>query len=89
MCEVDNILVNAGKIVNSISGFFNAVVNVLFRYYADDSSIMDDCLTAKNYGCVGQELGIFINDFLNVEVADYSYGSYASVTSSIGGSVAM
>jgi hypothetical protein len=74
--------------VNSLSGLFNAIVNVLFRYYTDDSSIMTDCLAAENYGCVGQEVGVFINAFLSVEVADYSFGTYSSVTSTIGSSVA-
>ena len=36
------------------------MVNVVFRYYTDDSTIMTACLAAGNYGCVGQEAGAFI-----------------------------
>lgn len=48
---------------------------------------MTACLAASNYGCIGQEAGAFIKAFLSVEVADYTYGTYSSVTSTIGSSV--
>ena len=79
---------NFGKSVNSFSGFFNIIVNIFFRIYYDDKETLISCLKNDNYGCLGQQAGEFVKAFLSVEVVDFSFGDYSSITEQIGDSVA-
>ena len=62
---------NLGKKVNSFSGFFDGVINFVFRYFSDDTSTLDTAVSTGDVLTAGKEIGKLFRLFFSTEVSSY------------------
>ena len=71
----------------SLYGITNAVVNTLFRIFADDTTRLEACQGQSNkQGCEGTCIGIFLKAWTDSENADLDFGAFSSILETIGDS---
>lgn len=73
-CNLDYYLIAAGNSFNSVSGFVNFSVNIVWRYF-DTTTKYDEWaagLAAHDYNAVGESFGTFFKDMFATELPDAS-----------------
>ena len=68
-CQLDNYMVNIGKKVNSFSGFFDGIINSVFRGSQNIEGI-DTTAATLNRKNTGINVGSFVKLFTNVNTPE-------------------
>ena len=64
-------MINIGKKVNSMSGFLDGIINFVFRFLSEDTTVMDAIVTAGVRQDIGKKFGQWARLFFSSEVSSY------------------
>ena len=71
-CDLDYYMQATSRAVSNVSGLTNQVVNTFFRVYIDTDIYAELAteIAAKNTSGIATQFGVFLKDFLMVEIPD-------------------
>lgn len=75
-CNLDYYFIQVGVNTTTVSGASNFVINSLWRILYDDYRLMAESLATNDYGLTGRLVGIYVKDFLQVEIPEAGIINY-------------